>query len=177
MPHARVVELQPGADTCPWTALDAAGDGLTVDNFLTTRFSEVANGLRRNVTLPYATDAGLAVSEWRLLALLAHARELPFGELVRRSTSDKALVSRALRALESRGLAQVLPDAGGHKKKLVCVITPAGDALHQRVIPVARARQADAIRVLTVEERRALFAALRKLAAYCRDLEAPDGDR
>lgn len=155
----------------PWGELGASGDGLTVDHFLTTRLSDVTNRARRNITAHYATEAGLSVSEWRILSLVAHARELPFGELVLQSTSDKALVSRTLRALEARGFVAVKPDAGGHRKKLVCAITPAGDALHAQVIPVARQRQAEAICVLSAEERRVLFKALGKLAAYFRDLE------
>lgn len=107
----------------------------------------------------------------RILSLVAHGGELPFGELVQQSTSDKALVSRTLRALESRGLVAVLPDAGGHRKKLVCAITPAGEALHAQVIPIARQRQAEAVCVLSAEERRVLFRALGKLSGYFRDLE------
>lgn len=163
----------------PWGDLSPQGEGLTVDNFLTTRLSEVTNKARRNITQHYATEAGLSVSEWRILSLVAHARELPFGELVVQSTSDKALVSRTLRALESRGLVAVLPDAGGHRKKLVCAITPSGDALHAQVIPIARQRQAEAVCVLSAEERRVLFRALGKLSAYFRDLEEkrpPTGD-
>lgn len=163
--------MSPQTRTHPWAELQPTGEGLTVDNFLTTRLSEVTSKARRNITLPYATGAGLSVSEWRILSLVAHARELPFGELVQQSTSDKALVSRTLRHLEARGLVSVLPDAGGHKKKLVCAITPAGDALHSEVIPIARQQQAQAICVLTAEERRVFFKALSKLSAYCRALE------
>jgi DNA-binding MarR family transcriptional regulator len=155
----------------PWGELQPCGEGLTVDNFLTTRLSDVTSRARRNITLHYATEAGLSVSEWRILSLVAHARELPFGELVLQSTSDKALVSRTLRALESRGLVEVKPDAGGHRKKLVCAITPSGDALHAQVIPIARQRQAEAICVLSAEERRVLFKALGKLSTYFRDQE------
>lgn len=156
----------------PWQHLEPSGLGLTVDNFLTTRLSVLSNSLRRNITLAYANDAGLNVSGWRLLSLIAHAGELPFGELVRQSTSDKALVSRTLRALEAQGLVEVKPDAGGHKKKLLCAITPAGQALHAQVIPIARQRQAQAICTLTPEERRVFFGALHKLTAYCQALEA-----
>lgn len=155
----------------PWGDLLPCGDGLTVDNFLTTRLSDVTNRARRSITQHYASEAGLSVSEWRILSLVAHARELPFGELVLQSTSDKALVSRTLRVLESRGLVAVKPDAGGHRKKLVCAITPAGDAIHTQVIPVARQRQAEAICVLSAEERRVLFKALTKLSGYLRTLE------
>lgn len=62
----------------PWSDLDEEGTGLTVDAFLTTLMSQVGNALRRTITVPYADGAGLTVSEWRLLSLIAHAGELPF---------------------------------------------------------------------------------------------------
>ena len=58
--------------------------------------------LRRDLTSAYAGAAGLSVSEWRVLSLVAHAGTLPFGLLVQQSTSDKALVSRTVRLLEER---------------------------------------------------------------------------
>jgi hypothetical protein len=78
--------IQP-EDASPWADLDELGSGLTVDHFLTTMVSQVINGLRRTVTLPYAEAFGVTVPEWRLLSLLAHAKSLPFAELVVQSTS------------------------------------------------------------------------------------------
>src|SRR4051812_21555342 len=89
--------MTPGVDgerADPWTDLNEAGDGLTVDNFLTTVMSQVVSAMRRSATLPYAQQFGLTVPEWRILSLLAHAKSLPFAELVIQSTSDKAPVSR-----------------------------------------------------------------------------------
>lgn len=160
----------PGAampDAGPWTHLDASGEGLTVNNFLTTWMSLASNALRRTVTLPYAEKFGLTVSEWRLLSLIAHAKRLPFAELVVQSTSDKALVSRTLRLLEARGLVEVQAEGNTPRKKLFCQITAAGDALHDQVIPIARARQAQMILCLSPEERTVMRRALEKLYAEC----------
>ena len=92
------------APPTPWSELDEAGSTLTVDAFITTMLSEIGNALRRTITIPYAEQFGLSVSEWRVLALVAHARRIAFSDLVVQSTSDKALVSRTLRLLENRGL-------------------------------------------------------------------------
>lgn len=75
----------------PWSHLNAQGDGLTVDDFITTLMSQVGNALRRTITVPYAEKHDLTVSEWRLLALIAHAGRLAFSDLVIQSTSDKSL--------------------------------------------------------------------------------------
>ncbi len=151
----------------PWSGLSASGDGLTVDNFLTTMMSQVVNALRRSVTLPYVQQFELTVPEWRLLSLLAHAKSLPFAELVIQSTSDKALVSRTLRILEKRGFVHLQSEGNTPRKKLTCSITAAGDALHDKVIPLARRSQAEAIQVMTPQERRVVYHALKRVQQSC----------
>jgi DNA-binding MarR family transcriptional regulator len=158
----------PAAQPTPWTDIDEAGNRLTVDAFVTTMMSQVGNALRRTITLPYADQFGLSVSEWRLLALVAHAGSLAFSDLVLQSTSDKALVSRTLKLLESRGLVQLRSEGNTPRKKVFCAVTPAGQALHAEAIPIARRRQAAALRVLTPPERDAMYRALVKLRDYCR---------
>ena len=99
-------EPRPAAEgvESPWAGLEEGGASLAIDDFLTTMMSHASNALRRAITVPYAEQAGLTVSEWRMLSVLAEARQLPFMELVTRSAADKAQVSRTLRLLESRGL-------------------------------------------------------------------------
>ncbi|MDB5963673.1 MAG: transcriptional regulator, MarR-family [Polaromonas sp.] len=169
-PPQPVSAATPSSD--PWSALPASGDGLTVDNFLTTFMSQVVNALKRTITLPYAEQFGLTVPEWRLLSLLGHAKRLPFAELVLQSTSDKALVSRTVRLLEKRGLVHIEAEGNTPRKRLICSITVEGDALHDRVIPLARRSQAEVIRIMTPEERRVVFHALRRVQQRCLQ-EAP----
>ena len=150
----------------PWDELDAAGTGLTVNNFLTTRLSKLTNSLRRTVTTAYAKNHDLSVSEWRLLSLIAHAKTLPFSELVTQSTSDKALVSRTMRLLEGRGLVTITPEDEQSGKRLLCQVTARGEALHTQIIPIARARQAQTLLKLAPEQRRELFRALETLQQF-----------
>lgn len=157
----------PDAPT-PWTTLDEEGTGLTVDAFITTLMSQVGNALRRTLTVPYAEQFGLTVSEWRVLSLVAHAGRVAFANLVVQSTSDKALVSRTLKLLEGRSLVRLEAEGNTPRKKMWCVITPEGEALHSQAIPIARARQAAAIRVMPPEERDAMYRALVRLREYCR---------
>lgn len=152
---------------CPWGDLDEAGTGLTVNDFLTTMLSQLVTVLRNTVTRPYADQFGLTVPEWRILALLAHARQLPFSELVTQSTSDKALVSRSLRLLEERGLVKLDAQGDTPRKKLICGVTEEGLALHARIMPLAQREQAAVLRLLEPEERRALYAGLKKLKDAC----------
>lgn len=151
------------ATTCPWSELDADGSTLVVHDFLTKRISTLISTMRREVTLPYARSANLSIVEWRLLSLVAHSGTLPFGELVIQSTSDKAQVSRTVRLLEQRGLVELRPESEASRKKLICVVTEAGMHLYDQVIGTARRAQAQALLILSREERETLFHALEKL--------------
>ncbi|RZL87510.1 MAG: MarR family transcriptional regulator [Variovorax sp.] len=148
---------------CPWADLDETGDDLGVDDFLTTLMSRASNALRRHITVPYAEQHGLTVSEWRILSVLAHAGQLPFMELVSRSETDKAQVSRTLRLLESRDLLALKTEQQGGRKWQICLITAQGQALYEQVIPLARRRQASVILQLAPEERAVLYHALKTL--------------
>ncbi len=171
--------MRPMSDTSsrtPWDDLDEHGTGLTVDAFITTLMSQVGNALRRKITVPYAGQFGLSVSEWRLLALVAHAgaQGLPFAELVVQSTSDKALVSRTLKLLEPRGFVHLVAEGSTPRKKLHCQITPEGEALHREAIPIARARQAAAIRSIPPELRDSMYRALMHLREYALQIDGTE---
>src|SRR5690606_13159278 len=97
----------------------------------------------------------------------------PFGQLVSVSSSDKALVSRTLRTLVAQGMAITERDAL-NSRKLVARITPAGQALYDRVMPVAQRAQAQVLLQLTRDERVALYSILRKLQGIINPLPNAD---
>ena len=159
-PPVRGIE---GDAESPWSNLEEGGAHLAIDDFLTTMMSHASNALRRAITVPYAEQAGLTVSEWRMLSVLAEAQQLPFMELVSRSAADKAQVSRTLRMLEGRGLLSLHAEQQGARKWQTCRISPLGQALYEQIIPLARQRQAAVIRQLGPEDRAVLYRALKTL--------------
>lgn len=151
----------------PWDDLDADGSGLVVTDFLTTTVVNTGNALRRHVTLQYAKQFGLSMAEWRVLSVLAHAREMAFAELVVGAATDKGQLSRMLRVMEERGLLALRTEGAAPRRKVTCIVTAQGLALYDQVMPIARRRQAEMIRELSVRERRALYGALNRLRALC----------
>lgn len=151
----------------PWAHVNADGSNLPVDAFPTFLIAQLGNAVRRMVTAPYAEAHGLTISEWRMLALMGQLAPIPFGVLVSLSTSDKALVSRTIRALQERGLCQSQRKPGGNNKRIVCHLTPAGRELYEAVMPMARKSQAKLLSVLNEEERVILFRSIMKLHRAC----------
>jgi DNA-binding MarR family transcriptional regulator len=148
------------ASANPWADVDADGTALDVFNFPTTLMTLVGNVLRRTITADYTQALGLTVAEWRLLSVLAHADSLSFLELETLSSTDKSLVSRTLRLLESRDLVSIQDRGNAGRKKLTAAITPAGRQLNRRVMLVARRKQAELLRLLPPDDRAAVFRAL-----------------
>jgi DNA-binding MarR family transcriptional regulator len=157
----------PPETASPWADLSPDGAGLAVHDFLTTMFSHTSNALRRAITLPYAERFQLTVSEWRILSVLADAGSLPFAELVELAAADKAQVSRALRLLGERGLVEVQTPGPRGRKGLICLMTEAGQALYQEIMPMAQRSQAEMILTLSREERHTLYTVLGKLRRQC----------
>ncbi|HEX2547061.1 MAG TPA: MarR family transcriptional regulator [Ramlibacter sp.] len=152
------------AEPSPWDDVDADGSDLLVSDFLTTLVITTGNALRRTVTLSYTDQFDLTMPEWRVLSVLAEARELPFTELVLLSATDKGQLSRTVRGMQDRGLLELRNEAA---RKVTCLVTKSGLALYRKVMPVARRRQAEFIRQLSPTERRVLYGAMRKLRELC----------
>lgn len=151
----------------PWDKLATDGRGLEVPDFLTTLVVNTGNALKRHVTLPYAREFGLSMAEWRILSVLAHAREIPFSRLVVAAATDKGQLSRMLRSMQERGLVKTVSEGAGSRKRVTCFVSPQGLKLYNQVMPIARKRQAEMIGHLSLDERRAIYGALRRLQSLC----------
>jgi len=146
----------------PWADPGPSGERLALEDFPSFLFVRLASAMQREVTARYLDEFDLNAPQWRVLAALSAYTPIPFSELVKLTMSDKALVSRTLRALEEKGLAQVKADPA-HGKKLICKISAKGRSLYQRVLPKAQAAQAGILGLLEREERVALHGILTKL--------------
>lgn len=79
-------------------------------------------------------EFGIPRREWRLLAVLGEAGELQPSELAMRAELDRARTSRALTALQTKGL--VARQAVASDRRLArVVLTDRGRALHARMLP------------------------------------------
>jgi DNA-binding MarR family transcriptional regulator len=110
----------------------------------------------------YRQRFGLALREWRVLAVIPPAGGMPVAEVVRRTSVDKAGVSRALSALERRGLLERVWSEEDARRAEVR-LTAKGRALLQRLAPAALARQAALKKAFTPSELRTFFMLLDKL--------------
>ena len=154
----------PGRPACPWLSAGPSGRGLALDDYPSALLMRVANLIQIEVTSVYASQHGLTVPEWRLLARLCESAPMQLAALCRTSFFDKAYAGRVLRPLEQRRLVTLKADES-HKRRVIVDITSAGRQLARQVQPVARRNQMRLLEALDPAERTALYTTLHKLLA------------
>jgi DNA-binding MarR family transcriptional regulator len=147
-----------------WTNLKPQGANLEVEDFLSMRFANLSALLHRNITKQYLARHDIGLPEWRVLTMLVRHGSVTTRTLRQASGMDKGQMSRALSELEKRKLLERDADAN-HELRQVLRVSEAGTALYRRIMPDARRSQAALLGHLTLQERKALDSALRKLKA------------
>jgi DNA-binding MarR family transcriptional regulator len=157
----------------PWKNLNAHGDQLRVDDFITTRVVRLGTMLRKKITQRYVTSLGLTEPQWRILSVMAESPQMSMTQLVTEAVIDKALVSRILRQLEEQGLVKLQSEPNAPRKGLQCMLSGKGRTLYEKAIPEVRRQQAAMILKMSPEERDVTYRVLKKLYALCSSEEEP----
>ncbi len=115
-------------------------DGFELTRFFPYRLAVLAERVSLAVSGLYADRFDLTRPEWRVLAALGANRTMAAKDIAPHSTLDKMQVSRAVARLEERGLVRRDEDPSDRRAKILS-LTPAGRALHQKIVPLVRARE------------------------------------
>jgi DNA-binding MarR family transcriptional regulator len=86
------------------TGTDRAEPAFDLDHFLPYLLNQAAEATSRAFRAIYREDYGLTRTQWRVMANLGRFGAMTAGEICRASHVEKTKVSRAVAALESRGL-------------------------------------------------------------------------
>jgi DNA-binding MarR family transcriptional regulator len=150
------------------TAADIADFRLA--DFLPYRLSILSNTVSRAIARLYADRFGLAIPDWRIVAVLRAFGPSSQIEVCGHTLMDKVTVSRAVSRLLQAGLIVRETDPQD-RRRAVLSLSADGRAVHQRIVPLARAREATLLAALSAEERAQLDRILRKLSACARTLD------
>ncbi|PMR74636.1 MarR family winged helix-turn-helix transcriptional regulator [Billgrantia endophytica] len=156
------------------TQADSARDGtaspgelstkpeLDLDQFLPYRLNSLADRISQALAQLYEERYQLNIAQWRVLAWLSHCDELTAKKVCTYTNMDKARVSRAIQALEERGLITRTPSPRDQRLHDLH-LTAAGQAMLAELIPEAQAWEAELVATLTAGEYRDLLNVMRKL--------------
>lgn len=165
-----------------WEDPGEKGERLAIVQFPTFHIQRLAGYAKASISRRYLEPFGLSLPEWRLLTLIAEASPITFADITARTLMDKGQVSRTLRALQRRDLVEVGPVAerrtagrgAGVNPRVIVSMRPEGQALFDRILPVAREHQARLIALLSAEERRMFLDVVERLMDYlAEDLRKP----
>lgn len=106
-------------------------------------------------------EVGVSLSGWRILAMLRNGPST-FARLVDSTEINKALLHRSAKELEQSHLVKIA-DTPGDARSITLSLTPKGQKLLDKVLPLALERQKHFLSVLTPSERETLYRAIGKL--------------
>jgi DNA-binding MarR family transcriptional regulator len=121
----------------------------------------------------YRRAYNIGLTEWRLMWVLAIAPRITAQSASQIMGLDKAAVSRAVAALESRELARVTPDRSDSRQRII-ELSEAGRELHGRIMIISKERERRLLAPFTKDEIRVLTGLLRRMHANAVNVNAFD---
>ncbi len=124
---------------------------LELDRFLPYRLSVLSNTISAAIASQYAERFGLAVTEWRVLAILGRYPRISANEVAERAAMDKVAVSRAVSSLLASGrLKRAVAD--DDRRRSMLSLSAKGQKVYDQVAPLAKRHEERLLAHLTPEE-------------------------
>lgn len=159
---------------------EMAADGPVLDlaRYAPALLTFLANKLSRGASTLYRRHFGVGIIDWRIMALLAIEPRIPASRICKVIGLDKGPVSRSVAFLVGKGLATTEGDDGDARRRIIA-LSPAGRALHDRILQVALERERRLLSCLSPEEVEVLLGLLNRLHdnldAVARPVAVPKG--
>ena len=139
-----------------------ASAALELERFLPYRLSVLSNRISDAIAREYSQRFALGVTEWRVMAVLGRWPGLSASQVAQRTAMDKVAVSRAVARLLEAG--RLLREAhGDDRRRSVLRLSPAGQAIHDEVVPQALDFERRVLEGVDPAERALLFRLLDRL--------------
>ncbi len=143
--------------------IDADGRAdLRLESFLPYMLNRLAETVSAELSTIYTQEFGLSITQWRVIANLAQQQTLKAQEIVNITSMQKSKVSRAVNALEERGLVTHSPAPGDSRSKDLS-LTDEGVSLYQAMVPKVLGWEQGLLEPLSAGEYRDLLEVLEKL--------------
>lgn len=147
------------------------GPAIDLAQYAPAFFTFIANKWARGASSHYLDTYGVGIETWRVLVMLALEESITAQRVVQLIGMDKASVSRTFKVMHQQGLIEFRHDE--HDGRLRhAALTPAGRALHDRILRFALAREQALLSVLSAEEVGLFLDMLRRVHAHLPEVEA-----
>ena len=134
-----------------------------LDRLFSYRLSVLSNRISGAISREYHRRFGLAITEWRVMAVLGRFPGLSAREVTERTAMDKVAVSRAVARLLERGFIK-RDTHGDDRRRSVLALSAAGFEVYETVAPMVVEITRKLMSVLTEEEEQVLERLITRLA-------------
>jgi DNA-binding MarR family transcriptional regulator len=142
---------------------------LVLEGFLPYRLNVLATLVSNALAQIYADRFGLTIPAWRVVATLGQYRVRTARDIARHAVMHKSTVSRAVSALETRGLVVRKPNRADRREELL-ELSAEGRRIYDGLVPEALAFEAGLLGGLSPTEQRAFMTLVDKLTVRTRPL-------
>lgn len=136
---------------------------LDLEDFLPYRLSVLSNRISNKIARTYEERFGLSVTEWRVIAIVGRYPGTTATEVAERAAMDKVAVSRAVGRLIDAGRLERQDNRDDRRAKRL-YLSGEGQAIHDAIVPAAKAFERDLLEALDADERRRFLRSLERLA-------------
>ncbi len=152
---------------------DMDAEDFNLDDYLPYRLAVTASTVSRLMARRLAEQARLAISEWRVLAVVGRAGVLSPSAVGALASMDKVKVSRAAASLVARGLVKQTQDPNDGRGRLLR-LTRRGAGVHRNLVALAREMEAQLAQGLSRTEWTALHGMLNRLEEHALSLDGAE---
>ncbi|WP_230531207.1 MarR family winged helix-turn-helix transcriptional regulator [Microvirga roseola] len=145
---------------------------VVLERFLPYRLNVLASLTSNALAQIYAERFGLSIPAWRVIATLGQYDYRTARDIAAHGVMHKSTVSRAVAALEQRGLIARRPNQDDRREELL-ELTAEGREIYEALAPQALAFEERFVSVLTSEEQKLLADLIDRLSGHAR-LMAPE---
>lgn len=145
-------------------------DAFLLEEFLPYELSVTASRTSRLFARRFESTFGLSIAEWRVMAVVGRFGTITPSAVAERTDMDKVKVSRATASLVAANLLEQGPAPHDGRARLLR-LTRKGRTVHDGMVPLALAMEAQLAAGLTDEEWTMLRNCLRRLQEHVRTLE------
>ena len=156
----------------------AGADGtiLDLDSYVPFYMRAIANRLGQAASRRYNDEFGIGLNEWSCLALLAMEEDVSATRISEVSGFDKAVISRSINSLESKGYVTT-KGVEDHNRRRLIKLTPAGREVYSKIRRLALMRQERLLRGMSEKKRAVLLESLRLMHRYAASLATEELER
>lgn len=167
------VTARPAAKARGRANCDHTDAQLALERFIPYRLSILSNTVSRAIARIYTQRFGLAIADWRVMAVLGQDAPLSAREVCARTAMDKVRVSRAVGRLIARNLVE-RATSDRDRRLSVLSLSAAGQSIYREVVPLALDAEANLLKGLSKQELRQLDRLLDKLRDCAREIDDAD---